>query len=153
MNKKLSGILTIVSAVIGFIAFYFFIRIVMVGDDTIENDAAAQASIVSPFISFATFVLYATAIITVVFSVINLVKNPHVLKTSLIGIGAMAVILVVAYSLASDAEVTDGVGKVLEYGEQGSISKWVSTLINYSFILGAIGLVFVLLDFVKGLVK
>ena len=153
MNKKLSGILTIVSAVIGFIAFYFFIRIVMVGDDTIENDAAAQASIVSPFISFATFVLYATAIITVVFSVINLVKNPHVLKTSLIGIGAMAVILVVAYSLASDAEVTDGVGKVLEFGEQGSISKWVSTLINYSFILGAIGLVFVLLDFVKGLVK
>jgi len=153
MNKKLSGILTIVAGLIGFIAFYFFVRIVMIGDETIENDAAVQASIVSPFISFAKFVLIATAAITVVFSVMNVVKNPHVLKTSLMGIGAMAVVLIIAYSFASDAAVTDGVGKVLEFGEQGSISKWVSTLINYSFILGAIGLVFVLLDFAKGLIK
>ncbi|SNR55155.1 hypothetical protein SAMN06265371_10580 [Lutibacter agarilyticus] len=153
MNKKLSGILTIVAGIIGFVAFYFFIRIVMEGDDPIVESADLQASIVSPFISFATFILIATAVIAVVFSIWNLIKNPEVLKTSLLGIGVMVVLLVVSYVLASDGAVTDGIGNILPEGEAGSVSKWVSTLINYSFILGAIGLVFVLLDFVKGLVK
>lgn len=153
MSKKLSTILTIVTALIGIIAFYFFIRIVMVGDETIENDVAAQASIVSPFISFAKFILIATTLVTVVFSILNLVKNPSNLKTSLIGVAVMAVLFVVAYSFASDAAVTDGIGKILPEGEAGSVSKWVGTLINYSFILGAIALVLVLLDFVKGIVK
>jgi len=65
----------------------------------------------------------------------------------------MAVLLVVAYSLASDGAVTDGVGKILPEGDAGSVSKWVGTLINYSFILGAIALVLVFVDFAKGLVK
>ena len=153
MNNKLSGILTIVAGLIGVITFYFFIRIVMVGDDTLETDAALQASIVSPFISFAKIVLMATLAITVVFSILNLVKNPEVLKRSLLGVGVMVVILVVAYYAAGDGIVTDGVGKMLPEGEAGSVSKWVSTLINYSFILGAIGLALVAVDFVKGIVK
>jgi len=153
MSNKLSGILTIVAALIGVITFYFFIRIVMVGDDILETDAAMQASVVSPFISFANIVLIATLAITVVFSLVNLIKHPDVLKRSLIGVGVMAVILVIAYSVAGDGAVTDGVGKILPDGEAGTISKWVSTLINYSFILGAIGLAFAAMDFIKGLVK
>jgi len=153
MNNKLSGILTIVAGLIGVITFYFFIRIVMVGDDALETDAALQASIVSPFISFAKIVLIATLAITIIFSILNLVKHPDVLKRSLLGVGVMAVILVIAYSVAGDGVVTDGVGKILPDGEAGSISKWVSTLINYSFILGGIGLAMVGVDFVKGLVK
>lgn len=153
MSKKLSGILTIIAGIIGFAAFYFFVRIVMEGDDQVTESAALQASIVSPFISFALFVLIATAALAVLFSIWNLVQNPHVLKTSLLGIVVMAVLLIVSYFLAADGAVTDAVGNVLPDGEAGSVSKWVSTLINYSFILGAIGLVFVLFDFVKGLIK
>jgi len=153
MNNKLSGILTIVAGLIGVITFYFFIRIVMVGDDTLETDAALQASIVSPFISFAKIVLIATMAIAVIFSVVNLIKQPGVLKRSLVAVAILAVILVAAYAVAGDGAVTDGVGKILEDGEAGSTSKWVSTLINYSFILGAIGLALVAVDFVKGIVK
>ncbi|WP_111708921.1 hypothetical protein [Lutibacter citreus] len=153
MNKKLSKILTLVTGLIGLVAFYFFIRIVMIGDDTIETDADVQASIVSPFISFAKFILIATGILTVVFSFVNLVKNPQGLKRTLIGLGALAVFLVIAYAVSPDGAVLDVSGRVLPDGEAGSISKWVSTGINFSFILGAIGLVFFLLDFVKGLVK
>jgi len=153
MSKNLSKILTLVSGLIGLIAFYFFIRIVMVGDDTLENDAAAQASIISPFISFAKFVLIATGIIAVVFSLMNLVKHPQVLKRSLMGVGALLVLLVVAYVMASDAAVTDSVGRILEDGEAGSVSKWVSTGINFSGILGVIGLAFFLIDFTKSLAK
>jgi len=153
MNKKFSKILTLVAGLIGLIAFYFFIRIVMVGDDIIETDADVQASIVSPFINFAKFVLIATGVIAVVFSMLNLLKQPQVLKRTLLGIVALAVILVIAYSVSSDAAVLDVSGRVLEDGEAGSISKWVSTGINFSAILGVIGLGFFVVDFVRSLAK
>ena len=153
MNSKLSKILTIVTGVIGLIGFFYFVRIVMVGDESIENDAELQGSILSPFITFATSLLIAIAALTVVFSLLNLFKNPQVLKRSLLGVGVLAVLLIIAYSMSSGEAVTDVMGKVLKDGEAGSVSKWVSTLINYSFILGAIGLAFFLLDFFKSLVK
>ncbi|MEX1381872.1 hypothetical protein [Lutibacter sp.] len=153
MNKKFSKILTLVAGLIGLIAFYFFIRIVMVGDDIIETDADVQASIVSPFINFAKFVLIATGVIAVVFSILNLVKHPQVLKRTLLGVAALAVILVIAYSVSSDAAVLDVSGRVLEDGEAGSVSKWVSTGINFSAILGVIGLGFFVVDFVRSLAK
>jgi len=152
MNHKYSKILTLVAGLIGLIAFYFFIRIVMIGDDTIETDADVQASIVDPFITFAKIILIATGLIAVVFSVVNLVKHPQVLKRTLMGVGALLILLVVAYSVADDGAVMS-MGKVLEDGEAGSVSKWVSTGINFSFILGAIGMIFFLVDFAKGLVK
>ena len=153
MDNKFSKILTLVAGLIGLIAFYFFIRIVMVGDDIIETDAEVQASIVSPFINFAKFVLIATGVIAVVFSILNLVKHPQVLKRTLLGVAALVVILVIAYSVSSDAAVLDVSGRVLEDGEAGSISKWVSTGINFSAILGVIGLGFFVVDFVRSLAK
>jgi len=153
MNQKLSKILTLVAGLIGLIAFFFFIRIMIEGDDALKIDADLQSSILSPFISFSIFALIATSVIAVVFSMINLFKHPDVFKRTLLGVGVLAVLLVVAYSFASGDAVTDQMGKILEDGEAGSVSKWVSTLINYSFILGAVGLVFFIVDFVKGLVK
>lgn len=153
MNTKTSKILTFVTGFIGLVGFYFFIRIVMEGDDAIKEDGALQASILSPFITFSIFLLIATALISVIFSLLNLTKHPEVLKRTLLGVGAMGLLLVLAYVFATDEATTDAMGKIILDGEAGSVSKWVSTLINYSFILGAIGLGFFLFDFVKSLVK
>ena len=153
MDDKKSKILTYVTGLIGIIGFYFFVRIVMEGDDAIETSVDLQASILSPFISFSIFLLIATAALSVIFSLLNLTKHPDVLKTALIGIAAMGVLLAIAYFFASDEAVTDSMGKLIKGGEAGSVSKWVSALINFSFILGAIGLGFFLFDFVKSLVK
>ena len=90
MSKNFSKILSLVAGLIGLIAFYYFVRIVMTGDDTLETDLEAQASIISPFITFAKWILIATGLIAVVFSMINLVKHPKVLKRSLIGVAVMA---------------------------------------------------------------
>ncbi len=152
-SSKLSKILTIVTGVIGLIGFFYFARIMMVGSESIENDVELQGSILSPFISFATSLLIAIAALSVIFSLLNLIKNPEALKRSLMGLGLLTVLLIIAYSMSSGEAVTDVMGKVLKDGEAGSVSKWVSTLINYSFILGAIGLAFFLLDFFKSLVK
>jgi len=153
MNKKLSKILTLVAGLIGLIGFFFFIRIMMEGDEAIKVDADLQNGILSPFIYFAVILLLATAVIAVVFSILNLVKHPQVLKRTVVGIGVLVVILIIAYAVSSDAAVLDVSGRVLEDGEAGAVSKWVSTLINFSFILGTIGLLFFLVDFVKSLVK
>lgn len=153
MSEKFSKILTIIAGVIGLIGFYFFVRIVMEGDDVIKTDAGLQNSILSPFINYSIILLVIVAAISVVFSLINLVKNPEILKRTLIGVAVLAVLLVIAYSVSSDAAVTDSVGKIMKDGEAGTVSKWVSTLINFSFYLGIIGLAMFLVDFMKSLVK
>ena len=153
MNDKKSKILSYVTGFLGLIGLYFFVRIMMVGDTVLLEDADAQNSVLSPFITYSIFLLIATSLIAVVFSLINLTKNTEVLKRTMLGVAAMALLLVLAYVFASDAATTDGMGNIILDGEAGSVSKWVSTLINYSFILGAIGLGFFLFDFVKSLVK
>lgn len=153
MNSKFSKILKLATGLIGLIGFYYFIRIMMIGDDVLETDAELQNSVLSPFVSFATYLLIATAVIAVVFSMLNLFKHPKALKRSLLGVGILAVILIIAYVGASDAAVTNSMGDILKDGEAGTVSKWVSTLINFSFYLGAIGLIFFFLDFAKSLVK
>ncbi|WP_457610936.1 hypothetical protein [Lutibacter sp.] len=152
MNKKISKILTLVAGLISLIGFYFFIRILMIGDEVLETDVALQNSVLSPFIYFAQILLIITILISVVFSALNMVKHPQVLKRTLIGVGALLVILVIAYSFADDGAVMS-MGKVLPDGEAGSVSKWVSTGINYSAILGIIGFGAFFFDFAKSLVK
>lgn len=151
--NKLDKILSIVSGVIGIGAVYFLIRIIMEGDDPITESVDLQNSLVSPYISFATYILIFTAILAVVFSIINLIKHPKLLVRSLISVGFLAVILVIAYMMASDAAVLDVSGNVLKDGEAGSVSKWVSTGIWYSVILGGIAILAIFAGFLKSLVS
>ncbi|MHB1146273.1 MAG: hypothetical protein ACYC01_01615 [Lutibacter sp.] len=153
MDDKKSKILSYVTGFLGLIGLYFFVRIMMVGDTVLMEDADAQNSILSPFISYSVYLLILTAAALVVFSIYNLTKDRDLFKRTMMGIAIMGVLLVIAYVFASDAASTDALGNVMADGEAGSVSKWVSTLINYSFILGAIGLVLFLFDFVKSLVK
>ena len=152
MNSTVSKILSLVSGLIGLIAIYFLARIIMEGDDSVKESLELQNSLVSPFVSFARIILIITAVIAIVFSLWNLVRQPKLLKKSLISLAAMAVLLIIAYGLASDAAVTNAQGMIIKDGEAGQVSKWVSTGIIYSMILGGIGLAFFLWDFVKGLI-
>ncbi len=153
MNSNLSKILTIISGIIGIIAIFFLVRIVMEGDDAVKESVELQNSIISPYVSFAKIILIITAVLAVVYSLVNLLKNPKQLKKSLISVVVLGVLLALAYGLASDAAVTNAAGNVIKDGEAGSISKWVSTGIWYSVILGGIGLAGFLLDFVRSLIS
>ncbi len=151
MNSKIAKILSLTTGLIGLIAIYFLVRIIMEGDDAVKESLDLQNSLVSPFVSFAKVILIITAIIAIVFSVWNLVRQPKLLKKTLISLAALAVLLMFAYAMASDAAVTNASGNIIKDGEAGSTSKWVSTGIWYSMILGGIGLGFFLWDFVKSL--
>jgi len=151
MNSKVSKILSLVSGLIGLIAIYFLVRIIMEGDDAVKESLDLQNSLVSPFVSFAKVILIITTVIAVVFSLWNLVRHPKLLKKTLVSLAALAVLLLISYMMASDEATTNISGNIIKDGEAGSTSKWVSTGIWYSMILGAIGLGFFLWDFVKSL--
>ena len=151
MNSKLSKILSIVTGLIGLIALYFLMMIIMEGDDAVKESVDLQNSLVSPYISFAKIVLYITAILAVGFSILNLIKNPQMLKKSLISLVGLGVLLGIAYGMADDGVTYTAAGMVVKDGEAGAISKWVSTGIWYSVILGAVGLLIIFAGFVKSL--
>jgi len=151
MNSKVSKILSLVSGLIGLIAIYFLVRIIMEGDDAVKESLDLQNSLVSPFVQFAKVILIITTVVAVVFSLWNLVRQPKLLKKTLVSLAALAVLLLISYMMASDEATTNMSGNIIKDGEAGSTSKWVSTGIWYSMILGAIGLGFFLWDFVKSL--
>ena len=153
MNSKISKILSLVSGLIGLIAIYFLVRIIMEGDDAVKESLELQNSLVSPFVQFAKVILIITTVIAVVFSLWNLVRQPKLLKKTLISLAALGLLLLIAYVGASDEATTNMSGNIIKDGEAGSTSKWVSTGIWYSMILGAIGLGFFLWDFIKSLVS
>jgi uncharacterized membrane protein len=149
MNSKFSKILTIIVAVISVIGIALFIN-VSITDDVPESISGA----VGPLIGFSLYLFYAAVIITVALSIRGLVKNPENLKKTLIGLAAMAVLLVIAYILGDSEAVLNAQGNVLKGGELGSSSnQWVGSLIWYSSILVLIGGIFFVYDLAKGLVK
>ena len=153
MNNKLSKLLTIAVGLIGAVGFYFFVMIMYYGDEAVETDAVVQAKTVVPFVTFAIVILVITGVIAIVASLVNMVRNPEVLKRTLMGIVLFGLLLVGAYVLADDGAIYDGVGKLLKDGEAGSTSKWVSTGINLSATLGVLGFIGFGADFVKSFLK
>jgi len=143
-----SKILTIIVGVISIIGMILFIRVAAAGDDSVALDSA-----VNSFVYFATYLLIITAIIAVALSLLNLVKHPKSLKKSLMGVAILAILFVVAYVLASDEAVTNAAGDVIKNGEAGSVSKWISALINFTTILGVLGLLAIGHGFVRKMIK
>ena len=125
----------------------------MEGDDAVKESVDLQNSLVSPYISFAKIVLYITAILAVGFSILNLVKNPQLLKKSLVSLVALGILLALAYGMADDSETINAAGNVVKDGEAGAISKWVSTGIWYSVILGGVGILIIFGGFIKSVVS
>lgn len=158
-----SKIVTIIAAVLGLIGVFFLIRIIMAGDDAIETSADLQGSIVDPLIGFAKYLLIATAVIAILFSILNIVKHPESLKKTLITFGIFIGLFLIAYFTASDELATDAQGKAVEIKDLSdkvltgdaahSITKRVTGLINFTGILGLIGLLSIGWGFVKSLGK
>jgi len=153
-SSKLSKLLNIFIAVIAAVGAILFIRIFMEDAELIKTDPDTQQSVISPIIWFSTSLLYIAIGVTIVLSLIGLVKNPDNLKKTVLGLAVLGVILALAYFTGDSAAVADPQGKVLLGGEEGSsVNQWVSTGIWYSMFLGIIAGAFFVYDLVKGLIK
>jgi magnesium-transporting ATPase (P-type) len=151
---KSNKILSIIIAFVALVGAFLFIRIFMEDAEAIETNVDLQNKVISPIIYYSTFLLIATVVITLVLSLWSLVRNPENLKKTLMGLGVLAVLLIVSYFLSDSEAVINAAGGISEGGEAGSsVNKWVGTGIWYSLILGAVASFFFVYDLVKGLIK
>ena len=146
--------LNLLIAAIALIGGILFIRVFLVDASVIETDVDKQNSIISPLIYFSYYLFLGTVIITVVLSLLGLLSNKDNLIKALKGIGALTVLLIIAYILSDSNVVYDAAGRVQPGGEEGSsVNRWVGAGIWYSIILGGIAGLFFVWDLVKGLIK
>jgi len=88
-------ILKIVAALIGLAGIVFLVRIVAAGDDAIKT--GEEAGLVDPMAWAAYIILGLTLAFVIFFVLKNLFTNSAGLKNTLIGVGAFAVVLIIAY--------------------------------------------------------
>jgi hypothetical protein len=151
---KSNKILSIIIAVVALVGAFLFIKIFMEDAEAIKTDVDLQNKVISPIIYYSTFLLIATVVITVVLSLVSLVRNPENLKKTSMGLAVLGVLLIISYGLSDSEAVINAAGGISDGGEAGSsTNKWVGTGIWYSIILGVIASGFFVYDLVKGLIK
>ncbi len=133
---KSQNIVKIVALIIGLIALFFLVRILMIGDDAIAGVADNQG-IVSSYIMLALVVLVLAAVVTLLFTLKNLFSDPAQLKKALMFLGIFAAVIALAFVLSSGEEVPLEDGKVLSVAD----SRWIGTGIRtfYILVIGAAG--------------
>ena len=145
MNSK---ILKIIVAVLSLVGIGLFLRVAFVD----KEDVSGISDAVSPLVTYSIFLLVLAVVSVIVASLLGMFKNPAALKKTLLGVGTLAVALLISYIIASDAAVLDANNSVI--AEAGSdISKYTSTGIWISLILLVIGGAFFICDLLKGLIK
>jgi hypothetical protein len=151
MNHKLYKFVKIGSGLLGVIGVILLVLVLLAGDEAVRTDLATQSRVVDPFITFTFVILGIALILTLGFTLLGLLKNPGALKKSLLTLAVLGVLFFIAYMLSNGDAVTDKFNQVIKDGEAGPVSRRVGTLINYTYILGVIGLVCVLWGSLKGM--
>ncbi|WP_456440748.1 hypothetical protein [Psychroserpens sp.] len=134
---NIQKIIKIVALVIGLIAVYFLVRIMMIGDEAIEADVANQG-VLTGFTNLAYVILAIATISTLVFSLVNLVSHPDKLKKALISLGVFALVLAIAWFASSGEERLLDDGKILSAGESQMVEAGIKAF--YILIMLAAGL-------------
>ncbi len=132
-------------------AVIFFALALVKGDDTIESDAAVQASIIDPMMFMAYIAAGLASLLTIGFAVYYLITHPENAKNSLIGIGALVVVIGISYLLAS-GNVTEAMGRV-EGGVTETTSKRVGMGLITFYLLAGVAILAVILSSVKSIVR
>ena len=91
---KIQNIIKIVSAIIGFLAAFFLLRIIGTGDDDIKMAATmGDFGTISPLVELARIVLFITIAVTLLFTLRGLFSDPAKLKKAGISIGLFVVVI------------------------------------------------------------
>jgi hypothetical protein len=103
----LHKIIKIVAAVISLLGIISLVRIISAGDDAIDAAAlAGDTAIVEPM-AWAAYIMLGLVLVFVIFFVVkNLVTNTSGFKNTLIGVGAFAAVLIIAYVVSGGDSMT-----------------------------------------------
>lgn len=143
----LHKILKYIALVIGVVGLILWARVLMAGDDAIENSADVQASVVTPFL-YVAYIVFAIIVLLVLFFVIKGLFSGDI-KRTLISVGAFIVVIGIAYVL------TDGTEKTLSDGTtlSANADHWVGAGLVTFYILAACAVLLMLLSGVRKLIN
>ena len=145
--QKITNITVVVLAVVALIVLGVIIG---QGDEYIEMSAMqGNYGFVSIMINLALFVLLITVLMTLVFSVKNLVSEKSKLKKAGISIGSFVFIFLVAFFLSSGVETPMQDGKMLSAIESKLVEAGIRTFYLLTFIAGGIMIYFSVSKFFK----
>ncbi|MBO3099276.1 hypothetical protein [Gelidibacter pelagius] len=102
---NLHRILKIVAALLGLAGIIFLVMVISKGDTAIQSAAAdGDSAILDPML-YVTYVIFAlTIVLVLIFVLQNLFTNTSSLKSTLIGVGAFAGVLIISYILSSGSD-------------------------------------------------
>ncbi|MGI0105116.1 hypothetical protein [Salinimicrobium sp. WS361] len=143
----LHKILKYLALVIGVVGLILWGRVLLAGDDAIENSADVQASVVSPFL-YVAYLVFAIIVLLVLFFVIKGLFSGDI-KRTLIAVGSFIIVVAIAYVL------TDGTEKPLSDGTMLSASAdhWVGAGLVTFYILAGAAVLLMLLSGVRKLIN
>ena len=145
--QKITNITVVVLAVVALIVLGVIIG---QGDEYIEMSAMqGNYGFVSIMINLALFVLLVTVLMTLVFSVKNLVSEKSKLKKAGISIGSFVFVFLVAFFLSSGVETPMQDGKMLSAVESKLVEAGIRTFYLLTFIAGGIMVYFSVSKFFK----
>ena len=145
--QKITNITVVVLAVLALIVLGVIIG---QGDEYIEMSAMqGNYGFVSIMINLALFVLIVTVLMTLVFSLKNLVSEKSKLKKAGISIGSFVFVFLVAFFLSSGVETPMQDGKMLSAVESKLVEAGIRTFYLLTFIAGGIMIYFSVSKFFK----
>ena len=74
-DNKISKIITYVITALSVIGIFLLVRVLMAGEEAVENDVDVANKVVSPLVYFSQYLLYFAIGITLVLSLGGLFKN------------------------------------------------------------------------------
>tara|TARA_R110002096_G_scaffold115365_2_gene249873 strand:- start:79120 stop:79572 length:453 start_codon:yes stop_codon:yes gene_type:complete len=133
---KTNTIVKIVAFVIMIIAAILQVIVMVKGDEAIEISTELQDSLINPYLYESYIVLFATAAIALILSVLGLFKDMKKAKNALIGAGALIGVFIIAYLLADGSD--HGIYVVENEAATEETAKQVGTgLIAFYLLAGA----------------
>ena len=145
--QKITNITVVVLAVVALIVLGVIIG---QGDEYIEMSAMqGNYGFVSIMINLALFVLLVTVLMTLIFSLKNLVSEKSKLKKAGISIGSFVFVFLVAFFLSSGVETPMQDGKILSAVESKLVEAGIRTFYLLTFIAGGIMIYFSVSKFFK----
>lgn len=134
MQKVSKIVLYVLVAISVTLGFFFYLGGNVTEDTGLLTDEEPIYTAIYLTWTYALF--FAAVALTLLFSLFYIVTHPKALKSALITLGVGAVLVFVAYLLASDAPVP---GRGVDATVQEL--KWVGTGIYVAYILGAVAIV------------
>lgn len=144
---SLHKILKYIALVIGVIGLILWGRVLMAGDDAIENSADVQASVVTPFL-YVAYLVFAIIVLLVLFYVIKGLFTGNI-KRTLIAVGAFILVVVIAYLLTDGTETQLSDGTMLS----ANANHWVGAGLVTFYMLAGIAILLMVLSGIRKLIK